>query len=356
METKVKNREWVKDAAIIFLAVLLVLTFFSNTIMNRTLPEVATAQVTDGSIVAKVRGSGVVTANGKHQVKAKETRTIRAVMIKAGQEVNAGDVLFVLGEGDATELEQAQETLRELQYAYQRSAVSIPNFDYSSYYRSINSAQRTLDDAKAAAKEAKLDYERALGTASMTSAEAKAKLKAAEKELNEAEKALKKAETTFNSNQTKHNKLDAEVDKTSLEVKRLIAAKPVPHPRRPNLPRGMTVRTIPIRRTTPAIPRIIRAEALITTERIRPPRRNRPRRKLLLRRRHPPRLRSRLLSRTLRQIPPRRIRRPNARWPLSGKRAESSSLQPRARIRPCCSRCRLRSPSLWERSAIRRRT
>ena len=35
METKVKNRDWVKNAAIIFLAVLLVLTFFSNTIMNR---------------------------------------------------------------------------------------------------------------------------------------------------------------------------------------------------------------------------------------------------------------------------------------------------------------------------------
>ena len=129
METKVKKREWVKDAAIIFLAVLLVLTFFSNTIMNRSLPEVATAAVTEGSIVSKVRGSGTVTANGKQQVKAKETRTIRAVMIKTGQEVNAGDVLFVLGEGDETALEAAKETLRNLQYSYQRSAVSLPSFD-----------------------------------------------------------------------------------------------------------------------------------------------------------------------------------------------------------------------------------
>ena len=42
MEFKTANREWVKNAAIIFLAVLLVLTFFSNTIMNRSLVEVAT--------------------------------------------------------------------------------------------------------------------------------------------------------------------------------------------------------------------------------------------------------------------------------------------------------------------------
>ena len=29
-----KRREWIKNAAIIFLVIMLVLTFFSNTIMN----------------------------------------------------------------------------------------------------------------------------------------------------------------------------------------------------------------------------------------------------------------------------------------------------------------------------------
>ena len=147
METKVKNREWVKDAAIVFLAVLLVLTFFSNTIMNRTLPEVATAAVHEGAIVAKVRGTGTVTATGKHQVKAKETRTVRAVMVKVGQEVKAGDVLFVLGEGDETELEQAKERLRNLQTSYQKTALSSPIYDYSSYNRAIETAQLAYDKA-----------------------------------------------------------------------------------------------------------------------------------------------------------------------------------------------------------------
>ena len=145
METKVKNREWVKDAAIVFLAVLLVLTFFSNTIMNRTLPEVATEGVHEGAIVAKVRGTGTVTATGKHQVKAKETRTIRSVMVKVGQEVKAGDVLFVLGEGDETELEQAKERLRNLQTSYQKTALSTPIYDYSSYNRAIETAQNNYN-------------------------------------------------------------------------------------------------------------------------------------------------------------------------------------------------------------------
>lgn len=131
METKAKKREWVKNAAIILLAGLLVLTFFSNTIMNRNLPEVATQYVTDGSINAKVRGTGTVTANGTHVVKADQTREIRAVMVKAGQTVETGDVLFVLGSGESSELETAQEELRQLQLSYQRTALGGSYTDYT---------------------------------------------------------------------------------------------------------------------------------------------------------------------------------------------------------------------------------
>ena len=42
VKEKSKKRELIKTIAIVFLAVLLVLTFFSQTIMNHSLPEVAT--------------------------------------------------------------------------------------------------------------------------------------------------------------------------------------------------------------------------------------------------------------------------------------------------------------------------
>ena len=126
METKPKNRAWVKDAAIVFLVVLLLLTFFSNTIMNHSLPEVATQMVTDGTITAKVRGTGTVAANGSHKVKAKANETIGRVMVKAGQEVSAGDVLFVLGPGDSDQLEEAKAALDDLQTQYAQAALSVP--------------------------------------------------------------------------------------------------------------------------------------------------------------------------------------------------------------------------------------
>ena len=159
MEFKPKNREWVKNAAIVFLAVLLVLTFFSNTIMNRTLPEVATAAVTDGSIVAKVRGSGTVKANGSHDVKATQTREIRSVMVKVGQEVKTGDPLFVLGAGDSAELEAAKENLRDLQYAYQKAAVNMPTFNNTAEYRAVQTAERNRDAAQKAYEDAKTTYD-----------------------------------------------------------------------------------------------------------------------------------------------------------------------------------------------------
>ena len=162
METTVKKREWVKDAAIIFLAVLLVLTFFSNTIMNRSLPEVATAAVASGNIIAKVRGSGIVTATGKNQVKTKDMRTIRSVMVKVGQEINAGDVLFVLGEGDETALDTAKENLRKLQYEYQRLALEAPTYDGTYEDKNVDLAYERLLKAERERDRAAEVYYRAL--------------------------------------------------------------------------------------------------------------------------------------------------------------------------------------------------
>ena len=177
MEFKPKNREWVKNVAIIFLAVLLVLTFFSNTIMNRSLPEVATQNVSSGSITARVRGTGTVTASGVNQVKAEDTREIRAVMVRVGQEVQAGDVLFVLGQGEASELEQAQENLRQLELSYQRSALGGPTYNYAADERKVDAAW----EAVIAAQEVRDRIAAASGKELPT-----AELNQAKKELEEA--------------------------------------------------------------------------------------------------------------------------------------------------------------------------
>lgn len=158
MEEKSLHRDWVKNAAIIFLSVLLVLTFFSNTIMNRTLPEAAAKQVVNGSIVAQVRVSGTVSADGSYEVKADRSREIRSVMVRTGDKVETGDVLFVLGEGDSEELEAAQDNLRALQLSYQRAAIGMQNYDYTREEAAIKAAQEEYDAADQNYKIAEENY------------------------------------------------------------------------------------------------------------------------------------------------------------------------------------------------------
>lgn len=57
MEKEKKRREWIKNALIIFLVVMLVLTFCSNTIMNMYLPEVSTEAVSSGRLKESIRGN-----------------------------------------------------------------------------------------------------------------------------------------------------------------------------------------------------------------------------------------------------------------------------------------------------------
>ena len=60
MDAAVKRRSWVRSAAVAFFVILILLTFFSNTILNWSLPEVSAWTVTEGSITAKVMGMAVV--------------------------------------------------------------------------------------------------------------------------------------------------------------------------------------------------------------------------------------------------------------------------------------------------------
>ncbi len=133
-----KRRDWVKNAAIIFLAVMLVLTFFSNTIMNYSLPEVAVQYVQSGSITAQIRGSGVVESDDPYDVIFAGSRKVESVMVREGDTVQAGDILFLLGEGDSAELETLQQQVDAAQ-------------------DNVDAAQKNLDSAVNAIEKAILE-------------------------------------------------------------------------------------------------------------------------------------------------------------------------------------------------------
>ena len=119
-----KKREWVKTAAIIFLSVMLVLTFFSNTIMNYSLPEVATQYVESGTITAKIRGSGVVESGNPYNVEVTESRKVSQVAVKVGDQVEKDDVLMYLEDAESEELKTARDELDKAKRAYTDALLS----------------------------------------------------------------------------------------------------------------------------------------------------------------------------------------------------------------------------------------
>ena len=148
MENSVRKREWVKTAAIIFLAVLLVLTFFSKTIMNASLPEVAAQQAASGAINARIRGSGTVEASEVYNVTIKQTRKVASVLVKTGQEINVGDTMFVLEAEDSDELKQAETDLETLQQNYDKSLIEAGNTTAKDN-REVQKARDTYNEALA---------------------------------------------------------------------------------------------------------------------------------------------------------------------------------------------------------------
>ena len=148
VKEKSKKRELIKTIAIVFLAVLLVLTFFSNTIMNRSLAEVSTTLVTSGTINARIRGSGTVSANESYEVVLDQTREVRSVCVKVGDTVNQGDLLFVLGDVESQELKDAQEQLQTLNINYQKQLLELSK-GYAADDLTVKTLREDLEKAQA---------------------------------------------------------------------------------------------------------------------------------------------------------------------------------------------------------------
>ena len=143
METK--KRGWVKNAAIIFLSVMLVLTFFSNTILNWSLPEVSGQYAGYGQLSTSIRGSGTVEANMGYSVQIKETRKIKSVLVRQGDRVEAGQKLFELDASDSEELKTALETLETLEYNYNLKLLDIVSPDYADSNERIAELKKEIE-------------------------------------------------------------------------------------------------------------------------------------------------------------------------------------------------------------------
>ena len=164
------NRGWVKIAALIFFAVLGVLTFFSNTILNFSLPEVVTTQPVGGTIANVVRGNANAEALGSFDIEVNDEREVLAVYVRDGDTVEEGQALFRLEASAQTS--DMHDQLADLRLQYQRMLIDIVESDYAMQNETIRQHRETLERAQASRN--------ALGAATMTELQAQLALEQAQ--------------------------------------------------------------------------------------------------------------------------------------------------------------------------------
>ena len=137
----------IKTVAIVFVVVLLLLTFFSNTIMNYSLPEVSTVYVEEGSVSQKVRCQGSVEVGDSVDVSVSGERVVKKILVKSGDVVEKDQVLVEFDEEDNKELREARQNLANLRLQYEKSQLNS-GIDNSDLIDAINNAQDELNRAK----------------------------------------------------------------------------------------------------------------------------------------------------------------------------------------------------------------
>lgn len=142
----------IKNIAIVFLIVMLVLTFFSNTIMNYSLPEINGKYAEYGSLRTGVRGSGVAQSSSVFEQAVKGEQRVVEVFVREGDRVVEGQVLMTLESSkeynNEAEIESLESQLKSLEEAYERALLSKTAPDYTLDEMEIAEAREALEELK----------------------------------------------------------------------------------------------------------------------------------------------------------------------------------------------------------------
>lgn len=168
---------------VIFTVMMVLLTFFSNTINNFTLPRVTLESPSSGVLIKEISGKGNVEAKAVHEEYADGNYKVLEVMVKAGDYVKKGQPILSL------DIDTLKASILDEKAKYRQMELALMKLkDKSSlqrYDNNIASAAENLEKQKKNYQDIKLLYEAGFETAN--------KLKDAETALNSAERSYASA-------------------------------------------------------------------------------------------------------------------------------------------------------------------
>ena len=145
------RRKTIIRIMVAFVAGLALLTFFSNTIMNLTIPKVMGEYATRGNLAYTNTATGTIKVENETKITGVEGRTIDKILVSSYDTVNEGDVIATLkpveNSDDLKELQAQLLTLqREKEYAERAPSSNT----LTTYEQAVDTAQDTLSEAQEA--------------------------------------------------------------------------------------------------------------------------------------------------------------------------------------------------------------
>ena len=144
------RRTKVIKAMVAFIVILALLTFFSNTLMNLTIPKVMGTYASRGNLSYSNSARGTIAVDNQTEVKGLEGRTVDKVMVTNYDLVQKGDTIATLKSIEESEdLQTKKDRLKTLEReAEYEDRNPSNNSDFTTYYDAINTAKATLSDAQ----------------------------------------------------------------------------------------------------------------------------------------------------------------------------------------------------------------
>ena len=167
------RRNIIKNVFIIFLVILLLLTFFSNTILNYSLPEVSAQYPKYGTLSTAIKASGTVKANESYNVIFEEaqaeaeggmvqSRKVLSVYVREGDTVAKDAPILQLQGGASQQLEAVQKQYDELKSTYDLALLD-DGINGLTAKQTLEDAKKAISDAEEKIAELKKEYNALLG-------------------------------------------------------------------------------------------------------------------------------------------------------------------------------------------------
>ncbi len=95
-----KRKKIIRNSGLILFTVVVLLTFFSNTINNLLIPEVETAMMKGGVLQKEIEAAGVIQAEDIQIITGFRGWKIKEIKVKANDEIESGTILAVVDQQD----------------------------------------------------------------------------------------------------------------------------------------------------------------------------------------------------------------------------------------------------------------